>query len=164
MRRALVEMPADRFRGLDRAGRALSAGPDGQHSRLLRPRARPREGRIRPSAPGADPQGHLRRHHLSGPVQQVAKDLAGYSLAQADMLRHAMGKKSRRRSTHRRERFVTGAVNRRIDKSTADAIFDTCAKFAEYGFNKSHSAPYAFITYQTAWFKANHPANSSPPR
>jgi DNA polymerase III subunit alpha len=91
-------------------------------------------------------------------VQQIAKDLAGYSLAQADILRRAMGKKIKKEMDAQRERFVTGAVDRAIDKTTADAIFDACAKFAEYGFNKSHSAPYAFITYQTAWFKANHPA------
>ena len=91
-------------------------------------------------------------------VQQIAKDLAGYSLAQADILRRAMGKKIKKEMDAQRERFVTGAVDRGIDKITADAIFDACAKFAEYGFNKSHSAPYAFITYQTAWFKANHPA------
>ena len=91
-------------------------------------------------------------------VQQIAKDLAGYSLAQADILRRAMGKKIKKEMDAQRERFVTGAVDRGIAKGTADAIFDACAKFAEYGFNKSHSAPYAFITYQTAWFKANHPA------
>ena len=91
-------------------------------------------------------------------VQQIAKDMAGYSLAQADILRRAMGKKIKKEMDAQRERFVNGAVERGIAKPTADAIFDACAKFAEYGFNKSHSAPYAFITYQTAWFKANHPA------
>jgi DNA polymerase III subunit alpha len=91
-------------------------------------------------------------------VQQIAKDLAGYTLAQADILRRAMGKKIKAEMDAQRERFVAGAVDRGIPKATADAIFDACAKFAEYGFNKSHSAPYAFITYQTAWFKANHPA------
>ena len=91
-------------------------------------------------------------------VQQIAKDLAGYSLAQADILRRAMGKKIKKEMDAQRERFVTGAVDRGIERATAESIFDDCAKFAEYGFNKSHSAPYAFITYQTAWFKANHPA------
>jgi DNA polymerase-3 subunit alpha len=69
-----------------------------------------------------------------------------------------MGKKIKSEMDAQRERFVSGAVGNGIAKPTADAIFDACAKFAEYGFNKSHSAPYAFISYQTAWFKANHPA------
>ena len=90
-------------------------------------------------------------------VQQIARDLAGYSLAQADLLRRAMGKKIKAEMDAQRERFVSGAVERKIAKPTADAIFDACAKFAEYGFNKSHSAPYALLSYQTAWLKANYP-------
>ena len=90
-------------------------------------------------------------------VQQIARDLAGYTLAQADLLRRAMGKKIKAEMDAQRERFVSGAVERKIAKPTADAIFDACAKFAEYGFNKSHSAPYAMLSYQTAWFKANYP-------
>ena len=69
-----------------------------------------------------------------------------------------MGKKIKSEMDAQRERFVSGAVANGVDRATADTIFDACAKFAEYGFNKSHSAPYAFIAYQTAWFKANHPA------
>ena len=91
-------------------------------------------------------------------VQQIARALAGYSLAQADILRRAMGKKIKAEMDAQRGRFVGGAVERGHDRDVADSIFDACAKFAEYGFNKSHSAPYAFITYQTAWLKANHPA------
>src|SRR5450432_1757819 len=90
-------------------------------------------------------------------VQQIAKDLAGYSLAEADLLRRAMGKKIKAEMAAQRGRFLAGAVERGVDKATAETIFDACAKFAEYGFNKSHSAPYAFITYQTAYMKANHP-------
>jgi DNA polymerase-3 subunit alpha len=90
-------------------------------------------------------------------VQQIARDLAGYSLAEADLLRRAMGKKIKAEMAAQRGRFLAGAVERGVDKATADIIFDACAKFAEYGFNKSHSAPYAFITYQTAYMKANHP-------
>jgi len=90
-------------------------------------------------------------------VQQIARDLAGFSLAEADLLRRAMGKKIKSEMAKQRGRFMKGAEERGIAKSTAQEIFDTCAKFAEYGFNKSHSAPYAFITYQTAYLKANHP-------
>ncbi len=90
-------------------------------------------------------------------VQQIAKSLAGYTLAQADLLRRAMGKKIKSEMDAQRATFLAGAIDRGIPKGTAEAIFDACAKFAEYGFNKSHSAPYAFITYQTAWMKANYP-------
>jgi DNA polymerase-3 subunit alpha len=91
-------------------------------------------------------------------VQQIARDLAGYSLGQADILRRAMGKKIKSEMDAQRDRFVGGAVEGGLNKPLADAIFDACAKFAEYGFNKSHSAPYALLTYQTAYLKANHPA------
>ncbi len=91
-------------------------------------------------------------------VQQIARVLAGYSLAEADLLRRAMGKKIKAEMDAQRGRFLEGATERGIDRSLANVIFDACAKFAEYGFNKSHSAPYAFITYQTAYMKANYPA------
>ncbi|HMG81024.1 MAG TPA: DNA polymerase III subunit alpha [Xanthobacteraceae bacterium] len=90
-------------------------------------------------------------------VQQIAKDLAGYSLGKADILRRAMGKKDRKEMASQRGDFISGAVERGIGRDDAEVIFDTCAKFAEYGFNKSHSAPYALLTYQTAYMKANYP-------
>ena len=90
-------------------------------------------------------------------VQQTAKDLAGFTAAQADLLRRAMGKKIKSEMDAQRERFVDGAVERGIKRDLAHEIFDACAKFAEYGFNKSHAAPYAYISYQTAYLKANHP-------
>jgi DNA polymerase-3 subunit alpha len=90
-------------------------------------------------------------------VQQIARDLAGYSLGRADILRRAMGKKDRKEMASQRDSFISGAVERGIGRADAEAIFDTCAKFAEYGFNKSHSAPYALLTYQTAYMKANYP-------
>jgi DNA polymerase III subunit alpha len=90
-------------------------------------------------------------------VQQIARDLAGYSLGRADILRRAMGKKDRKEMASQRDIFISGAVERGIARSDAEAIFEACAKFAEYGFNKSHSAPYALLTYQTAYLKANYP-------
>ncbi len=90
-------------------------------------------------------------------VQQIAKDMAGYTLAEADLLRRAMGKKIKSEMDAQRERFLDGATERGIDRNIAIQIFDACAKFAEYGFNKSHSAPYAYISYQTAYLKANYP-------
>ncbi len=91
-------------------------------------------------------------------VMQIARDLAGYSLGEADLLRRAMGKKIRSEMEKQRVRFMSGATERGIGRNDAEAIFDACAKFADYGFNKSHSAPYALLTYQTAYLKANFPA------
>jgi DNA polymerase-3 subunit alpha len=90
-------------------------------------------------------------------VMQIAQILSGYSLGEADLLRRAMGKKIKAEMDAQRDRFVSGAVQRGLPKPQADEIFDLLAKFADYGFNKSHAAAYALIAYQTAWFKANHP-------
>ena len=91
-------------------------------------------------------------------VMQIAQVLAGYSLGSADMLRRAMGKKKAEEMAQQRAFFLEGARNRDIDERTAGPIFDLMEKFAEYGFNKSHSAAYALIAYQTAWLKAHYPA------
>src|SRR5271169_5389904 len=90
-------------------------------------------------------------------VMQIAQVLAGYSLGSADLLRRAMGKKDKKEMASQRDTFISGAVERGIGRADAEVIFETCAKFAEYGFNKSHSAPYALLTYQTAYMKANYP-------
>ena len=90
-------------------------------------------------------------------VMQAAQMLSGYSLGEADMLRRAMGKKIKAEMDAQRERFVDGAIRGGIPKAKADEIFDMLAKFADYGFNKSHAAAYALISYQTAYLKANYP-------
>jgi DNA polymerase-3 subunit alpha len=90
-------------------------------------------------------------------VMQIAQVLSGYSLGGADLLRRAMGKKIQSEMDGQRKGFVEGAVARGVDEAQASNIFDQVAKFAEYGFNKSHAAAYALVAYQTAWFKANHP-------
>ncbi len=90
-------------------------------------------------------------------VMQIAQILSGYSLGEADILRRAMGKKIRSEMNQQRERFVSGASDKGIDKTHADLIFDLLAKFADYGFNKSHAAAYALVSYQTAYLKANYP-------
>lgn len=88
---------------------------------------------------------------------QIAQELAGYSLGEADLLRRAMGKKIRSEMEKQRKRFVDGAVERGVEKNQADYIFELLAKFADYGFNKSHAAAYALVAYQTAYLKANYP-------
>lgn len=91
-------------------------------------------------------------------VMQIAQVLAGYSLGAADLLRRAMGKKKPEEMAKQREIFCAGAAKNGIDARVATSIFDLMEKFAGYGFNKSHSASYALISYQTAWLKAHYPA------
>ena len=90
-------------------------------------------------------------------VMQIAQVLANYTLGGADILRKAMGKKDPAVMAKQRDLFMAGAVARQIDKDLAGSIFDLMEKFAGYGFNKSHSAAYALISYQTAWLKAHYP-------
>jgi len=89
-------------------------------------------------------------------VMQISQELAGYSLGGADLLRRAMGKKIRSEMQAQRAIFVEGATARGIPNDKAGEIFDLMERFAEYGFNKSHAAAYALVSYQTAWLKANH--------
>ncbi len=91
-------------------------------------------------------------------VMQIAQVLAGYTLGGADMLRRAMGKKKPEEMAKQRAGFEQGAINRGVDGELAMKIFDLVEKFAGYGFNKSHSAAYALVSYQTLWMKAHHPA------
>lgn len=90
-------------------------------------------------------------------VMQIASALAGYSLGEGDVLRRAMGKKDKEEMNRQREKFVGGCGAKGIDHDTAVKIFDKIEKFASYGFNKSHAAAYAYLSYATALFKANHP-------
>jgi DNA polymerase-3 subunit alpha len=91
-------------------------------------------------------------------VMQIAQVLAGYSLGSADLLRRAMGKKKHEEMAQQRAIFVAGSTERSVNGDTANLIFDLMEKFSGYGFNRSHSAAYAVITYQTAWLKAHYPA------
>src|ERR1700678_4189008 len=91
-------------------------------------------------------------------VMQIAQILAGYTLGGADLLRRAMGKKKPEEMAKQRSVFVQGAVARGVREALASTIFDLMEKFAGYGFNKSHSAAYALLSYQTAWLKAHYPA------
>jgi len=92
-------------------------------------------------------------------VMQIAQELAGYSLGGADLLRRAMGKKKPEEMAKQREIFAQGAKAKGIDPDLATKIFDLVEKFAGYGFNKSHSAAYALVSYQTAWLKTHYPAH-----
>ncbi len=91
-------------------------------------------------------------------VMQIAQVLAGYTLGGADLLRRAMGKKKPEEMAKQREFFLSGSISRGVEQRTATRIFDLMEKFAGYGFNKSHSAAYALLSYQTAYLKAHYPA------
>jgi len=91
-------------------------------------------------------------------IMQVAQLMAGYTLGKADLLRRAMGKKKMEEMREQRKHFVQGAIQKGIDERAADEVFTIMEKFAEYGFNRSHSAGYAIIAYQTGYLKANFPA------
>ncbi len=157
MRRALVDMRADRFEDLIALVALYRPGPMANIPTYCARKLGEEE--IEYLHPSLEPilKETFGVITYQEQVQQIGKDLAGYTLAEADLLRRAMGKKIKSEMDAQRARFLSGAAAHGIPESTAIAIFEACAKFAEYGFNKSHSAPYAFITYQTAWMKANYP-------
>jgi DNA polymerase III subunit alpha len=88
---------------------------------------------------------------------EIAQVMAGYTLGGADLLRRAMGKKIAEEMAKERPKFIAGATANGVTKEKAGEVFDLLEKFANYGFNKSHAAAYAVVSYQTAWLKANHP-------
>src|SRR5476649_1080641 len=88
---------------------------------------------------------------------QISNRVAGYSLGEADLLRRAMGKKNAEEMAGQRERFVQGAAEKGLPPKKVEKIFDLMEKFAGYGFNKSHSAAYAYLAYVTAYLKAHYP-------
>ena len=156
MRRALVDMQPDRFEDLIALVALYRPGPMANIPvYCARKAGRERVEYLHPMLePILAPTYGVITYQEQ--VQQIARALAGYTLAEADILRRAMGKKDKKEMASQRDRFLAGATERGIGAGLASTIFDACAKFAEYGFNKSHSAPYGYITYQTAYLKAHH--------
>ena len=91
-------------------------------------------------------------------VMQIAQELSGFTLGQADILRRAMGKKKKDEMEKMKKDFIDGAVKKKVNKRYVENLFEQIEQFAGYGFNRCHSVPYALIAYQTAWLKANHPS------
>lgn len=157
MRKALVEMKADRIEDLIALVALYRPGPMDNIPTYCRRKL----GLEEPTYlhPGMEP--YLRETHgiivYQEQVMQVAQALSGYSLGEADLLRRAMGKKIKAEMDAQRDRFVKGAIENNVKKDTASEIFDLLAKFADYGFNKSHAAAYAVVAFQTAFLKANYP-------
>ena len=161
MRKALVEMRADRFEDLIALVALYRPGPMANIPVYCERKLGKDEGGKEHWYPHAKLEPILRETFgiivYQEQVMEVAKLLAGYSLGEADLLRRAMGKKIKAEMDAQRERFVSGAVERGLSKAQASEIFDLLAKFADYGFNKSHAAAYALVAYQTAYLKANYP-------
>ena len=156
MRRALVDMRPDRFEDLIALVALYRPGPMANiPTYCARKRGEEEVEYLHPLLqPILEPTYGVITYQEQ--VQQIAKSLAGYTLAEADLLRRAMGKKIKAEMDAQRERFLKGAEEQNgIPRALANTIFDACAKFAEYGFNKSHSAPYGYITYQTAYLKTH---------
>jgi DNA polymerase-3 subunit alpha len=157
MRKALVEMKADRIEDLIALVALYRPGPmDNIPTYCRRKLGLEQASYIHPAL-----EPYLSETHgiivYQEQVMQVAQALSGYSLGEADLLRRAMGKKNQKEMDQQRKRFVEGAVERAIPEALASEIFDLLDKFANYGFNKSHAAAYAIVSYQTAYLKANYP-------
>jgi DNA polymerase-3 subunit alpha len=157
MRRALIDMRPDRIEDLIALGALYRPGPMANIPTYC---AR-KHGTERPDYIHPKLEPILRETFgviiYQEQVLQIAQVLSGYSLGQADLLRRAMGKKIKKEMEAQRADFVSGAVERGVDRSQAEAIFELLARFADYGFNKSHAAAYALVTYQTAYLKARYP-------
>ena len=158
MRKALVEMRADRFEDLIALVALYRPGPMANIPMYCARKL----GQEMPDYLDPKVESVLKETYgviiYQEQVMQIAQVLSGYSLGEADMLRRAMGKKIKAEMDAQRARFINGALEGGVTQAKADEIFELLAKFADYGFNKSHAAAYALIAYWTAWFKANHTA------
>ncbi len=157
MRRALMDMQPDRFEDIIALVALYRPGPMANIPTYC---AR-KHGREQPEYIHPKLEPVLRETFgvivYQEQVMEAARRLAGFSLGDADLLRRAMGKKIRSEMEAQRKRFVEGAINDGVEKGQAEAIFELLARFADYGFNKSHAAAYALVAYQTAYMKANYP-------
>ena len=161
MRKALVEMEADRFEDIIALVALYRPGPMANIPVYCARKLGKDEHNKKHWYPHDKLEPILRETFgiivYQEQVMEVAKVLSGYSLGDADLLRRAMGKKIKAEMDAQRERFVSGAKEGGLDKAKANEIFDLLAKFADYGFNKSHAAAYALVAFQTAYLKANYP-------
>ncbi len=157
MRRAVIDMKPDRFDDLIALVALYRPGPMAN----IPTYCNRKHGRERPDYIHSRLETVLKETFgvivYQEQVMQIAQILAGFSMAEADNLRRAMGKKIRAEMQAQRDRFVSGAVANGVDRDHAETIFELLAKFAEYGFPKGHAAAYALVAYQTAYMKANYP-------
>ena len=158
MQRMLKDARPDRFEDIIALGALFRPGP----MDLIPSFVARKHGRETVSYPDPRVEPILRETYgimvYQEQVMQMAQIIGGYSLGAADLLRRAMGKKNAEQMAKERARFIAGAAGNGVEADRADAIFDLMEKFAGYGFNKSHAAAYAMVSYQTAWLKAHYPA------
>ncbi len=160
MKRLMVELAPDCFDDVVALVALFRPGP--LQSGMAKDFTDRKHGRVRVSYPHPSLEAILKPTYgtivYQEQVMQIAQVLAGYTLGGADLLRRAMGKKKASEMAQQRAIFESGAADQGIDPRLASGIFDLMEKFAEYGFNKSHSAAYALVSYQTAWLKVHYPA------
>ena len=158
MRRMLKDAKPDRFEDIIALGALFRPGP----MDLIPSFVARKHGREEVRYPDARVEPILRETYgimvYQEQVMQMAQIVGGYSLGAADLLRRAMGKKNVEQMARERAKFIAGAAGNGVEADKADAIFDLMEKFAGYGFNKSHAAAYAMVSYQTAWLKAHYRA------
>ncbi len=158
MQRMLRDARPDRFEDIIALGALFRPGP----MDLIPSFVARKHGREAVSYPDPRVEPILRETYgimvYQEQVMQMAQIIGGYSLGNADLLRRAMGKKNVEQMARERAKFIAGAAANGVEQQRAEAIFDLMEKFAGYGFNKSHAAAYALVSYQTAWLKAHHPA------
>ena len=161
MRALLRSLDPDHVRRRRRRDRAVPAGPDGAElaQRVRRPQERPQAGHVRPPRPRGDPRPHLRADDLPGAAD--ARRRRSSPATRSKRPTTCARRRARRSASSSRRsaaKFVEGCVAQRAHRRVrASSYFDTIEPFADYSFNKSHSVGYGYITYQTAWLKANHP-------
>ncbi len=157
MRKALIDLRPDRFEDLIALGALYRPGPmDNIGSFCNRKHGREKISLLHPALePILEETYGIIVYQEQ--VMKIAQELSGYSLGEADLLRRAMGKKDKKEMAAQRTRFIKGAIKKGIEKYKATQIFDLLDKFANYGFNKSHAAAYAMLSYQTAYLKAHFP-------
>jgi DNA polymerase-3 subunit alpha len=160
MKRLMVELAPDCFDDVVALVALFRPGP--LQSGMAKDFIDRKHGRVQVSYPHPSLEAILKPTYgtivYQEQVMQIAQELAGYTLGGADLLRRAMGKKKASEMAKQRAIFEQGAEAQGIDPALASSIFDLMEKFAEYGFNKSHSAAYALLSYQTAWLKVHYPA------
>lgn len=160
MRKLVMKMKPNKFGDLSALLALYRPGPLGSGMHELYVQCK--HGELQPEYPHETVKKYLEDTYgtmiYQEQIMQIAQEMSGYSLGEADLLRRAMGKKKPEEMAKQKDRFLSGAAQKGYETKLAEDTFEKMAKFAEYGFNRAHSAAYAVITYRTAWLKTHYPA------